>query len=273
MILVTLGTQDKSFTRLLKAIDREIEKGTIKDKVIVQAGYTKYKSKNMEIFDLISSDKFDELMSKANLVITHGGAGSILTAIQKDKKVIAAPREKRYKEHTNDHQKELIKEFEKEGYILAVYDMKNLEEVLKKSKRFKPKKFVSNTNHMIELISNYIKEDNHISWWNRYSDILLYTSFFVFFYFIFTQLKIDNIYNPLWIGLFFFNFLINKYIVFRDNRRNMISTILQFFSYTIATFGILLLSTINEIYFVNVFIYFLISLFVYKKIIFKNKFK
>ena len=42
MIFVTLGTQDKSFTRLLKAIDREIEKGTIKEKVIVQAGLTKY---------------------------------------------------------------------------------------------------------------------------------------------------------------------------------------------------------------------------------------
>ena len=52
MILVTLGTQDKSFVRLLKAIDREIKKGNIKEKVIVQAGYTKYNSKNMEIFDL-----------------------------------------------------------------------------------------------------------------------------------------------------------------------------------------------------------------------------
>ena len=31
MILVTLGTQDKEFTRLLKAIDKEIEKGNIKE--------------------------------------------------------------------------------------------------------------------------------------------------------------------------------------------------------------------------------------------------
>ena len=52
MIFVTLGTQDKSFERLLKAIDKEIEKGTIKDKVVVQAGYTKYESKNMEIFEI-----------------------------------------------------------------------------------------------------------------------------------------------------------------------------------------------------------------------------
>ena len=80
MILVTLGTQDKSFERLLKAIDKEIEKGNIKDKVVVQAGYTKYKSKNMEIFKSVSNDRLEELMDEASLIITHGGVGSILTA-------------------------------------------------------------------------------------------------------------------------------------------------------------------------------------------------
>ena len=44
MILVTLGTQDKPFTRLLDAVLREIEKGNIKDEVIVQAGCTKYET-------------------------------------------------------------------------------------------------------------------------------------------------------------------------------------------------------------------------------------
>ena len=53
LILVVLGTQDKEFSRLLKAIDNEIEKGVITDKVVVQAGQTKYSSPNMEIFDLL----------------------------------------------------------------------------------------------------------------------------------------------------------------------------------------------------------------------------
>ena len=38
MILVTLGTQDKSFIRLLDAIQKEIDKGNIKDEIVVQAG-------------------------------------------------------------------------------------------------------------------------------------------------------------------------------------------------------------------------------------------
>ena len=51
MILVTLGTQDKQFKRLLDAVEEQINLKNIKDKVIVQAGHTKYESKNMEIFD------------------------------------------------------------------------------------------------------------------------------------------------------------------------------------------------------------------------------
>ena len=118
MILVTLGTQDKSFSRLLEQIDKEIKKGNIKEKVIVQAGCTKYESDNMEIFDLIPRDEFDDLVSKASLIITHGGAGSILTAIKNNKKVIAAARLKKYKEHTNDHQIQIVREFADKAIFL-----------------------------------------------------------------------------------------------------------------------------------------------------------
>ena len=141
MILVILGTQDKQFPRLLEAIDREIDNGTIKDKVVVQAGQTKYESKNMEIFDLLPAPEFDKLMDRADLIITHGGAGSILGAIKRGKKVIAAARLAQYKEHHNDHQKQIIGEFVKSGYILELDDFDKLGELIEKSKKFKQKKF------------------------------------------------------------------------------------------------------------------------------------
>lgn len=177
MIFVTLGTQDKSFSRLLKAIDKEIEKGNIKDKVVVQAGLTKYKSKNMEIFDLIPADKFDQYIEKSDLVITHGGAGSILTALKKNKKVIASARLSKYKEHTNDHQIQIVKEFSDEGYILELNDFNKLGKLIEKSKKFKPKKFMSNTKNMIKLLEDYIEDVNHISWFNKYREALLYLFF------------------------------------------------------------------------------------------------
>lgn len=156
MIFVTLGTQDKSFKRLLDAIQKEIDKGNIKEKVIVQAGHTKYESKDMEILDLIDRDKFTELMKECDFLITHGGVGSILTGLKNNKKVIAAPRLKEYKEHTNNHQLEIIEKFSDADYILPLYDFENLEKLLKDVKKFKPKKYKSNTKNMIKLIENYI---------------------------------------------------------------------------------------------------------------------
>ena len=156
MIFVTLGTQDKSFERLLQAIDREIERGNIKEKVVVQAGYTKYESKNMEIMDLVSQDEFDKLMKSCSLLITHGGVGSILTGIKYGKPVIAAARLKKYKEHNNDHQKQIIGEFTKQGYILELRDFGKVGKMIEKAKTFKAKKFKSNTKNMIKLVSDFI---------------------------------------------------------------------------------------------------------------------
>lgn len=156
MILVTLGTQDKKFTRLLEAIQKQIDKGNIKDKVIVQAGCTKYESKDMEILDLIPYDKFEEYIKKCSILITHGGVGSIITGLKNNKIVIAAPRLAKYKEHTNDHQTQIVDNFSKSGYILALNDFDKLDKVLNEAKKFKPKKYQSNTKNMINLISNYI---------------------------------------------------------------------------------------------------------------------
>ena len=156
MIFVTLGTQDKVFDRLLKAIDKEIDKGNIKEKVIVQSGFTKYKSANMEIHDLFDKEDFDKNIKSCNLLITHGGVGSILTGLKNDKVVIACPRLSKYNEHMNDHQVQIISKFSNEGLLLAYNENDDLNEILKKSKEFKPKKYKSNTQNMINLIENFI---------------------------------------------------------------------------------------------------------------------
>lgn len=156
MIFVTLGTQDKQFTRLLEMIDQEIIKGNIKEKVIIQAGFTKYNTKNMQIFDLLDKDDFDKYIKECDLLITHGGVGSILTGLKNNKKVIACPRLAKYNEHMNDHQVQIIKRFTDAGFILPLNENDKLSEVLKKVKKFKPNKYQSNTVNMIELISNYI---------------------------------------------------------------------------------------------------------------------
>lgn len=156
MILVTLGTQDKKFTRLLEKIDELIDKKIITDKVVVQAGYSAdYKSSNMKIFDLISKEEFDKLISECNVLITHGGVGAILTGLKYNKKVIAIPRLKKYKEHVNDHQIQIVKNFNEEGLIIGSF-VDDLESNYLKINKFNPKKFKSNKDNMLKLVQELI---------------------------------------------------------------------------------------------------------------------
>ena len=159
MILVTLGTQDKSFTRILDEIQKLIDNNIIQDRVVVQAGFTKYKSNNMEIFDLVDREQFSDLIKECSLLITHGGVGSILTGLKNNKVVIACPRLAKYKEHLNDHQVQIVNNFSASGYILKYDDGDDLATVIEKSQKFKPKKYVSNTKNIINIIEKYIKEN------------------------------------------------------------------------------------------------------------------
>lgn len=156
MILITLGTQDKQFKRLLDLVQEQIDKKNIKDKVVVQAGHTKYESNDMEIFDLIDRQKFGELINECDILITHGGVGSIINGLQHNKKVIVVPRLAKYDEHMNDHQLQITDNFAKEGYIIPLYENDDLAKKLKDINTFKPKKFKSNTDNIVKLIENFI---------------------------------------------------------------------------------------------------------------------
>ncbi len=159
MVLVLLGTQNNSFHRLLQEVQTCIDNKIINDKVIVQAGNTKFESNDMEIFDLIPQVKFNELLNSADIIITHGGVGSILNAVKLDKKVIAVPRLKKYNEHVNDHQIQIVETFSKQNYIKGVIDLNRLGEVLKNISFFSPTKYESNTENIISIIKEYINNN------------------------------------------------------------------------------------------------------------------
>ena len=257
MILVTLGTQDKSFERLLKALEKELKKGTIQEEVIVQAGYTKFKSDYMKIFDLIPSDEFDQLIKKCDILITHGGVGSILAGVKNHKKVIAVPRLSKYKEHTNDHQIQIVHEFAQEGYLIELNDLNKLGKVLEKARTWKPKKFKSNTEKFVQTLEDYIEKESKKTkkeqlkqLWNRYKELALYLVFGVLTtvvslatYFILVpyllnpdhpiELQIANVIS--WIVSVTFAYFTNRKYVFESKSKNRLKEAISFYSSRLVT--------------------------------------
>ena len=162
MIFVVLGTQDKKFERLLQEVEQLIIDGTIQKKVIVQAGTTTYKSKYMEIHKMIPMKQFLTYMDESDYIITHGGVGTILDAMKKNKKIIAVPRLKKYGEHENDHQLQIIDKFSQEQYLIGCTDVEDLKEAIQKIEQFEPKTCQLGNEQMLNMITDYIgKTDCH----------------------------------------------------------------------------------------------------------------
>lgn len=157
MILVTLGTQDKSFKRLLNAVQKCIDDKVINEEVIVQTGCTKYNSKDMKIFDLMSQEQLDKYRKQARIIITHAGVGSILDSLRLDKKIIAAARLKKYHEHTNNHQLQILNNFANDGYIIKLENFDDLSSILNNIDSFNPKKYDGNNEKIKNMIVEFIE--------------------------------------------------------------------------------------------------------------------
>lgn len=149
-----MGTHNQGFDRLAKRVD-EIAKGVGED-VIIQRGHTAYTPKHASFFDFATRDEMRRLVKKARVIVSHGGAGSIIFALSAGKPVVVVPRLKRYGEHVNDHQLELARALEEGGKVRAVYDIEELETALK---TMDDAIFIREEEPvMIGVIKNYLRE-------------------------------------------------------------------------------------------------------------------
>ena len=115
-----------------------------------------------------------------------------------------------------------------------------LKHFIEKSKKFKPKKFMSNKKNMIKLLEDYIEDVNHISWFNKYREALLYLFFggcttlvnIVAFYIIRkfgVSTYITNIIA--WFLSVVFAFITNKLFVFESKNTSIKDSFKECFSF------------------------------------------
>ncbi|MBY0301339.1 MULTISPECIES: glycosyltransferase [Sphingomonas] len=101
MILVTVGTQ-LPFDRFIRIVDEAAP--SLGRTVFAQVGRGSYQPRNMEYAALIDPLKFDELIARTELIVSHAGIGTVVMAQKFRKPVILFPRRAALGEHRNDHQ-------------------------------------------------------------------------------------------------------------------------------------------------------------------------
>ena len=152
MIFVTVGTHEQPFNRLIKEADRLVETSVIKDDVFIQTGYSTYEPQFCKWSSLISFDKMNELMETSDIIITHGGPATFMSAIANGKKPIVVPRQEKYDEHVNDHQVDFAQQV-KERYnsIEVVTDISELGNYLNQDLKIDGNESSNNNSFCTEL--------------------------------------------------------------------------------------------------------------------------
>ena len=121
-ILCLTGTSHYQFNRLVKSVDVTLGP---KYSVIIQLGGTNYNVKYSESFNFCKKIELIKLITKADIIITQGGYGSMMDSLLLNKKVIAVPRKLELNETLHD-QTEHVEYLSKKGFLIGCYNIDNL---------------------------------------------------------------------------------------------------------------------------------------------------
>lgn len=158
VIFVTVGTHEQPFDRLVKKIDELKKNGLIKDDVFIQTGYSDYVPKYCSYKKMIDFKEMYNYCQRSEIIITHGGPGSIMMPLSMGKKPIVVPRQNKFNEHVDDHQVLFAKRLEAESKILTVIDINEIEDYILNYFDFVKKNYLHKSN-----LPNFINKLNELT--------------------------------------------------------------------------------------------------------------
>ena len=121
------------FERLTRAVIDLKAAGAIPERVIVQTGddgILPVSIDGLEQHETLPFDAVKRILAEADIVITHGGTGSLITGLQNGCRVISVPRSFARKEIYDGHQEEVVAAFVDRGLITRCDDVSKLGEAI-----------------------------------------------------------------------------------------------------------------------------------------------
>lgn len=129
MIYITVGTT--YFDELVREVDALAGKGVFSQEVVAQIGQGAYKPSHIQ---WVAYANNDEYYKRADLVIGHGGVGTVFELLQMGKDFIAVAN------HAlpQDHQTALLRILESHGWCTCCYDVSEIEQAYLSPRKNKP---------------------------------------------------------------------------------------------------------------------------------------
>jgi UDP-N-acetylglucosamine transferase subunit ALG13 len=116
LLFATVGAT-LPFDRLVETVAEAKVRGAIPERVVAQVGIGGARPDGLECLETLPFEAIQATLREADLVVCHGGTGSLITALREGCRVIAVPRLFERGEHYDDHQAEITSAFEQRGLI------------------------------------------------------------------------------------------------------------------------------------------------------------
>jgi UDP-N-acetylglucosamine transferase subunit ALG13 len=128
MILVTVGT-DLPFDRLVRVVD-EWAVSCGRTDVFAQIGEGGWRPQHIAHSEFLQPPEFREKFQSADIIISHAGMGTILTALQNGKPILVMPKLARLREHRNEHQTATARHMMRKAGVNVAFDEDELRDKL-----------------------------------------------------------------------------------------------------------------------------------------------
>lgn len=116
LLFATVGAT-LPFDRLIQSVAQLKDAGLIPERIIAQTGMGGIRPQGIETHETLPFERVQEILREADIVICHGGTGSLITALREGCRVVAMPRLFKKREHYDDHQAEITAAFAQRGLI------------------------------------------------------------------------------------------------------------------------------------------------------------
>lgn len=150
LLFATVGTV-LPFDRLITSVATLKTEGAIEEEVVAQTGVGGVRPDGLQSVETLPFDSVREILKDADIVVCHGGTGSLITALREGCRVVAVPRRSSYGEHYDDHQFEITRAFAMRGLVAVAETPEELRLALQQVREREP---VAATSDPSELIAH-----------------------------------------------------------------------------------------------------------------------
>jgi UDP-N-acetylglucosamine--N-acetylmuramyl-(pentapeptide) pyrophosphoryl-undecaprenol N-acetylglucosamine transferase len=156
LLFATVGAT-LPFDRLVRTVADAKAAGEIPETIILQVGEGGLQPPGIDAHETFPFDEVKAILHRADIVVCHGGTGSLITALREGCRVVALPRLFSLQEHYDDHQLQITEAFAARGLVQIARSPEEFRDALQRARDVEPVIATTSPDELIAYLNTTIE--------------------------------------------------------------------------------------------------------------------